>query len=88
VVASGEVTELEGGYQADLAHPQYDKQYKLAAGSFIGFILTPSKVLNSLLESKYGVVTVIGTVTNFKERTPILDIKDFQKLEQRPDWLK
>ena len=88
VVASGEITGLEGGYQADLAHPQYDKQYKLAAGNFIGFILAPSKVLSDLLESKNDVVTVIGTVTNFKERTPILDIKNFQKLEQRPDWLK
>jgi len=60
----------------------------LTAGSFIGFILSPNKVLNDMLDSKTNPVSVIGTVTNFRERTPILDVKNFQKLEAKPDWMK
>jgi hypothetical protein len=88
VVASGEVIEAGGGYQANIVRQQYYKQYKLAAGNFTGFILAPSQTLNNLLDSKSNLVTVVGTVTNFKERMPILDVKYFQKLEQKPDWLK
>lgn len=88
VVASGEVIEAGSGYQANIARQQYYKQYRLTAGNFIGFILAPGQTLNNLLDSKNNLVTVVGTVTNFKERMPILDIKYFQKLEQKPDWLK
>jgi len=88
VVASGEIVEASAGYQANLGHPQLNKEYKLIAGNFIDFDLTNNDNLKQILDSKIDLVTVVGTITNFKQRNPILDIRIYQKLEERPDWLK
>jgi hypothetical protein len=88
VVATGEVIEADGGYQASIARPQLYKHYRLATGDFMGFILAPNNTLSEVLNLKINPVTVIGTIVNFMGRTPILEIKEYQKLEVRPDWLK
>ncbi len=88
VVASGEVIELSIDYHAGTSHPHPHKRYKLGAGKYTGFVLTENDVLDRLLRSGDRMVTVIGTVTAFRGRIPILEIRDYQKLEERPEWLE
>jgi hypothetical protein len=45
--------------------------------------------LRKMVESGDKVFTVIGTITAyFRGKTPILEIVDYRKIEERPDWLK
>ena len=88
VVASGEVTEVSIDYHAGTSHPHPHKRYKLGAGKYTGFILSENDVLERLMRSGDRMVTVIGTVTAFRGKVPILEIRDYQKLEERPEWLE
>jgi copper chaperone CopZ len=90
VVASGDVNELGTMYPStmDMKHRlQPRKQYVLSAGRYTGFVLADNDKLKELLNSGYKSVTVVGTVTAFKAEVPVLSIKDFQQLLERPEWL-
>jgi copper chaperone CopZ len=88
VVTSGEVIELNIDYHAGTAHPHPHKRYKLMAGESTGFILSENEKLKEILKSGDKNVTVVGTVAAFRGNTPILEIKEFKKLEKQPEWLK
>jgi hypothetical protein len=88
VVASGEIIEVSIDYHAGTSHPHPHKRYKLGAGKYTGFVLTENDVLDRLLRSGDRMVTAIGTVTAFRGKVPILEIIDYQKLEERPEWLE
>lgn len=88
VVASGAVAAIELTYGEDTLYTQTVKRYKLSAGEFADFILSENEKLEEIIKSGDKEVTVIGTVTAFRGKTPILDIRDYKKLEKRPAWLK
>jgi copper chaperone CopZ len=88
VVASGEVIEVEVKYGEDTLYPETNKRYKLSAGKFSDFVLSENEKLKAMLKSGDRIFTVVGTVTAFRGLTPILNIRDYKKLEERPEWLE
>jgi copper chaperone CopZ len=88
VVASGELNEVQVVYGEDTLYPEKSKRYRLSAGEYADFVLAENDMLKKMVESGDKVFTVIGTVTAyFRGKTPILEIVDYRKIEERPDWL-
>ena len=83
VVATGIVKEVTIDYGKEKA-----KRYRLSAGEDTKFILSENDKLDELIKSKDKAVTVIGTITAFVDnKTPILEVSEFEKLEKIPAWL-
>ncbi len=84
VVASGEVIEVMLVDHAGTSHPHPHKRYKLRTGEFTGFVLSVNEKLKEILKSEDRIVAVIGTVTAFRGKIPILYISDYKKIEKQP----
>lgn len=87
VIATGEIQKAEIVYQAGTASPMTHTRYKLSAGKYTGFILAENDMLDNILKSNEKYVTVVGTVTSFRGVVPIMEIVDFVRVEQRPEWM-
>ena len=86
VVASGEVQEVSFVDHIRTFHsrPHSHKRYRLMAGEFNGFVLAENEKLKEVLRSADKNVTVVGTITAFRGKMPILHIRDYQKIEKQP----
>ncbi len=86
VIASGDVQEVTFVDHIRTFHsrPHSHKRYRLIAGEFGGFILAENEKLKEILESENRSITVVGTVTSFRGKIPILNIKEYKETEERP----
>ena len=86
VIASGEVQEVSFVDHVRTFHsrPHSHKRYKLVAGEFSGFILAENEKLREILRSEDRNITIVGIVTAFRGKTPILNISDYKKIGKRP----
>jgi hypothetical protein len=86
VVASGDVQEVSFVDHVRTFHsrPHSHKRYKLVTGESGGFVLAENEKLKEILKSGDNGITVVGTVTAFRGKIPILNISDYQIIEERP----
>jgi hypothetical protein len=87
VVATGTLQEVEIEYGQKTALPQAVKRHKLSAGPF-NFILSENKNLGEMLESGDVVYSVVGMITAFNAKVPILEIEAYKEIKEMPEWLK
>lgn len=91
VVASGKIAAVETVYDlndADSLNPEKNTRYTLSAGESGSFVLADNDKLAEILKSGDKVITAVGTVTAFWGHIPVLDIRDYKKLEKYPEWLQ
>jgi len=86
VVVSGEVQEVSFVDHVRTFHSRsrLHKRYRLMAGELNGFILAENEKLKEILKSEDRSITVVGTVTAFRGKIPILNISEYKKTEERP----
>lgn len=85
VVASGEVVQVTLDDRAGTVHTHPRTRYKLAVGDFTGFVLSRNERLDDILKSEDRKVIVIGTVSAFRGKVPILHINEYKKIEEQPE---
>jgi copper chaperone CopZ len=86
-VATGKLQEIEVEYGEETASPERIKRYKFSAGP-LSFALSYNPNLAQMLRAKDKIYTVLGTITAFNVKVPILEIKSYKEVKEMPDWLK
>lgn len=85
VVTTGKIQKTEAAYAEDTIVPEKNTRYTLSSGESGSFILSENDKLAEILKTGDKNIVAVGTVSAFWGHTPILYIRDYKKLEERPE---
>jgi copper chaperone CopZ len=89
VVATGKLVDRDITYGQGTFDQETAKRYMLLTGKNIRFVLSENENLRKMAKSGDKAFVVVGTVTAFTSgMDPILEVNNYKKLEELPEWLR
>jgi copper chaperone CopZ len=89
VVATGKLVDRDITYGQGTFDQETVKRYMLLAGKNVRFVLSENENLGKMVKSGDKTFIVMGMITAFTAgMDPILEVNNYKKLEEMPEWLK